>query len=95
MPVLIALTAVIQAVFIFHVYRSERPYWWALVILSFPVIGCLAYYALEVFPGSRQHRSARRAAMQFARAFNPSSELKRRLQARGVPGRVQQDRGRR
>ena len=79
MPVLIALTAVIQAFFIYHVYRSGRPYWWALIILSFPVAGCVAYYVLEVFPGSREHRSARRAAGEFARALNPSGELKRRL----------------
>jgi hypothetical protein len=81
MPVLLALTAVIQAFFIYHVYRSRRPYWWALIILSFPVIGCVAYYMLEIFPGSREHRSARRAAMELARAFNPSGELKRRLEA--------------
>ena len=80
MPVLIALTAVIQAFFIYHVYRSGRPYWWAFIILSFPVIGCVAYYMLEIFPGSREHRSARRAAMELARAFNPSAELKRRLE---------------
>ena len=79
MPVLIALTAVIQAFFIYHVYRSRRPYWWAFVILSFPVIGCMAYYLLEVFPGSREHRSARSAAAELARAFNPSGELRRRL----------------
>jgi hypothetical protein len=84
MPVLIALTAVIQAFFVFHVYRSGRPYWWALVILSFPVVGCVAYYAFEVFPGSRDHRSARRAAGQLARAFNPSGELKRRLEQLAV-----------
>jgi hypothetical protein len=84
MPVLIALSVVIQAFFVFHAYRSGRPYWWALVILSFPVIGCVAYYAFEVFPGSREERSARRAAGQFARALNPSGELKRRLEALAV-----------
>ena len=81
MPLLLALTAAIQAFFICHVIRNGRPAWWAFIILSFPVIGCVAYYALEVFPGSREHRSARRAALQLARAFNPSAELKRRLQA--------------
>ncbi|HEY7760811.1 MAG TPA: hypothetical protein VIA64_15435 [Burkholderiales bacterium] len=84
MPVLIALTAVIQAFFVFHVYRTGRPYWWAFIILSFPVIGCVAYYALEVFPGSREHRSARRAANQVARAFNPTGGLKARLEALAV-----------
>jgi hypothetical protein len=84
MPMLIALTAVIQAFFVYHVYRTGRPYWWAFIILSFPVIGCLAYYIVEVFPGSREHRSARRAASELARAFNPSGELKRRLEALAI-----------
>lgn len=84
MPVLIALTAVIQAFFVYHVYRTGRPYWWAFIILSFPVIGCVAYYAVEVFPGSREHRSARRAASQVARAFNPTGELRSRLEALAV-----------
>jgi hypothetical protein len=79
MPLLIALGAVVQAYFVYHVYRSGRPYWWAFVILSVPVLGCIAYYLLQIFPGSREHRSARIAAHQLARAFNPSSELRRRL----------------
>ena len=84
MPVLLALTAVIQALFVYHVYRSGRPYWWAMVILSFPVLGCVIYYLVEIFPDSREHRSARRAAAQVARAFNPSGELQRRLDALAV-----------
>ena len=59
MPVLIALAAVVQAYFVYHVYRSGRPFWWAFVILSVPVLGCIAYYLLQVFPGSREHYSAR------------------------------------
>jgi hypothetical protein len=84
MPVLLALTAVIQALFVYHVYRSGRPYWWAMVILTFPVLGCLIYYVVEIFPDSREHRSARRAAVQVARAFNPTGELQQRLEALAV-----------
>jgi hypothetical protein len=38
MPLLI-LTVIIQACFIFHVFKTGRPYWWAYVILGFPVAG--------------------------------------------------------
>jgi hypothetical protein len=81
MPVLIALTAVIQAFCIYHVLRTGRSYSWAFCILVLPVIGCLAYYALEVFPRSREYRTARRAAAEIARALNPGSELTRQLAA--------------
>jgi hypothetical protein len=79
MPLLIALTAFIQAFFLFHVFRTGRPYWWALLILSAPVVGCLIYYFVEVFPGSREHRNAKRVANQVAFAFMPNAELQRRL----------------
>jgi hypothetical protein len=79
MPLLIALTAFIQAFFLFHVFRTGRPYWWALLILSTPVIGCVIYYFVEVFPGSREHRNAKRVANQVAFAFMPNAELQRRL----------------
>jgi hypothetical protein len=39
MPLIIALTVIIQAFFIWHVFSTGRPYWWAFVILSFPVMG--------------------------------------------------------
>src|SRR5262245_56127295 len=48
MPLLIALTAFIQAFFLFHVFRNGKPYWWALLILSTPVIGCIIYYLVEI-----------------------------------------------
>jgi hypothetical protein len=81
MPVLIALTAVVQAFFIFHVFRTGRPHWWAFVILGAPVIGCIAYYTFEVFPGSREHRTARRAAAGLVRAFHPHGALRECLAA--------------
>jgi hypothetical protein len=78
---LIILTLIIQGCFICHVFKTGRPYWWAFVILSFPIVGCIAYYFVEVFPGSREHRAADRASRDIARAFNPDQELKRRMEA--------------
>lgn len=81
MPVVIALTVLIQACFIVHVFRTGRPYWWAFLILSTPVLGCVVYYFVEVFPGSREHRSANRLARDVTRSLNPTKELNRRLEA--------------
>jgi hypothetical protein len=79
MPLLIALTAVIQAFFLYHVFRTGRAHFWALLILFLPVVGAVIYYAFEIFPGSREHRNARLVANQLAQAFMPNSELQRRL----------------
>ena len=63
MPILLAaITIIVQASFIIHVYKTGRPYWWALIILSFPVIGCLVYYFSEIFPGTQEARKAEKLA---------------------------------
>jgi len=79
MPALIGLTAVIQAFFVLHVFRTRRPYWWAVIITATPVVGCVAYYLIEIFPRSRELRTAQRMSVQLATAFVPHSELRRRL----------------
>jgi hypothetical protein len=79
MPELIALTAVIQAFFIVHVFRAAKPHWWALLILTTPVVGCVIYYLIEIFPGSSDQRAARRVAGRLASAFVVNGNLRRRL----------------
>lgn len=81
MPALAILTVVVQACFIYHVFKTGRPYWWAFIILSFPVIGCLVYYFVEVFPGSHEQRSANRAARDLSRALDPDKDLRQRMEA--------------
>lgn len=76
---LIVLTAIVQLCFVVHVIRTGRPYYWALIIMSFPVIGCVAYYFVEIFPNSTEHRSARRAAANIVRALAPDAQFKRRM----------------
>ena len=88
MPMLIALSAVIQAFFIVHVYRTGRPTWWVFMILAFPVVGCLAYYFSEIFPGSHEHRSARRLSGDLVRALAPDLELRRKADALALCGSV-------
>jgi len=79
MPAFIALTAVIQALFVLHVLRTRRPFWWAVIVTTIPLIGCLAYYFIEVFPRSREFRGAQRISAQMATAFVPHTDLRRRL----------------
>jgi hypothetical protein len=78
MPVA-ALILLIQFSFIFHAYKTGRPWWWISIILIFPVIGCVAYYFVEVFPNSRQHRSALKTARKIDRAMNPTKEIRKRI----------------
>lgn len=86
MPVLIILTVAVQAFFIFHVFRTGRPYWWAYVILAFPLGGSLIYYFVEIFPNSRQERDARKAVRGIVRVIQPDAELKRRTEELEICG---------
>jgi hypothetical protein len=89
MPLIAAVVFLIQFTFAFHVIRSGRPYWWIFLIMGFPVMGCLIYYFVEVFPGSREHRKARKAATTLARVLKPDAELRRRAQELEICGSVE------
>jgi hypothetical protein len=80
MRFLIVLMGIIQFSFAFHAVRTGRGAMWVTIILVFPVMGCLAYYFMEVLPGSREQRALRRHVRDIAKALNPDGELKRRTE---------------
>lgn len=88
MPLLLALNIFVQLLFVVHVYRAGAPRYWIFVILAFPVLGCLAYFALEVFPGSRQATGARRAAQRVAKALDPDKGLRAKVASLEVCGSI-------
>ena len=42
MPLLIALTVIIQICFVVHALRTGRPTYWVFIIMAAPVTGCVA-----------------------------------------------------
>jgi|SRR5690242_2047235 hypothetical protein len=86
MPILGALVLLIQFCFAYHALKTGRPYWWMFVIMAFPVMGCVIYYFVEVFPGSREHRRARKAGRSIARALQPDAELRRHAEELEICG---------
>jgi hypothetical protein len=88
MPILAGLAILIQFCFAYHALKTGRPYWWIFIIMAFPVFGCTAYYFLEVFPGSREHRSAHKAVRKIAKALHPDADLKLRAEQLEICGSV-------
>ena len=78
MPILGGLVVFIQICFAWHALKTGRR-WWVFIIMAFPVMGCVLYYFLEVFPSSREGRSAQKAARAIAKAFDPDKELRARV----------------
>ncbi len=89
MPLLGIVVLVIQFCFAYHVFKTGRPYWWVFVIMSFPVMGCLIYYFVEVYPGSRQERQAHKAARKLIKKLQPDAELKKRAAELEICGSVE------
>jgi hypothetical protein len=88
MPVIGAVVVLIQFCFAFHALKTGRPYWWIFVIMAFPVMGCVIYYFVEVFPGSREHRSVHKTARKIARVLEPDADLRRRAEEVEICGSV-------
>ena len=83
MPLLGAIVLLIQFCFAYHALKSGRPYWWIFVIMAFPVMGCVIYYFVEVFPRTRESAKAERAinkaVSNLSRAIDPEKELRQRI----------------
>ena len=88
MPLLGIVVLFIQFSFIFHVFKTGRPYWWMFVIMAFPVMGCLIYYFVEIFPGSRQQRQAHKTTRQLIKKLQPDADLNRRAEELEICGSV-------
>jgi hypothetical protein len=88
MPIVGAIVVLIQFCFAYHALKTGRPYWWMFIIMAFPVMGCVIYYFVEVFPGSRGERGAARAVRAIARALEPDAELKKRAEELEICGSV-------
>lgn len=88
MPLIAGLLLLIQFSFAFHALKTGRPYWWIFIIMGFPVMGCMIYYFVEVFPGSREHRSAHKTARKLVKALTPDADLARRAEELEVCGSV-------
>ena len=59
-----------------------------LIQFCFAYVGCVIYYFVEVFPDSREHRRARKAARALARALQPDADLKKRAEELEICGSV-------
>lgn len=79
MPILGGIVLLIQLCFAYHALKTGRAYWWLFVIMGFPVMGCVLYYFIEVFPTSRESRSAEKAVRAISKALDPDRTLRARV----------------
>lgn len=70
MPFVI-LSALLQIACIAHAVRTGRVQYWPLIILFGSIVGCIAYFLVEILPELRNSRAAKRVVSNVARTLDP------------------------
>ncbi len=73
---------------IIHCIKTGRNWIWVWVMLFLPLLGALAYAAVEIVPELFRSQSARHTARGLKKAINPFADLRRFEQEAGVTGNV-------
>ena len=71
MPILAILSIALQIACIVHAVRSGRVQYWPIIILIGSLIGCLAYFLVELLPEIRNSRTTKRVVANVARTIDP------------------------
>lgn len=75
MPIIL-MTLACQAICVVHAIKHGRNYMWISLIIFVPVIGCIAYFVVEVMPELRNDRTVRTARAKAAQALDPRRQVR-------------------
>ncbi len=78
MPILAALSFIVQLGLCVHCVQTGRDRQWLYFIVFVPVVGSLVYFVTQMLPDLRGSRTMRQAVGGLARAVDPHAELRRR-----------------
>ncbi len=82
------LSILIQACLIVHVIKTGRNMMWIWAIALLPLVGSIAYAAVEILPDIAGGRTARRAKTGVQRMIDPDRDLRRASAEVEVSGNV-------
>lgn len=82
------LSIAIQAALIVHVIKTGRNMLWIWAIALLPLVGSIAYTAVEILPQVLGGRTARRAKSGVQRMIDPDRELRRASAEVEISGNV-------
>jgi hypothetical protein len=82
------VTILIQAAFIVHVIKTGRNMLWIWAIALLPLVGLLAYLAVEILPAAFGGSTARRTRAGMQRMIDPDRELRRASAEVQISGNV-------
>jgi hypothetical protein len=85
---IIILSIAVQAGLIAHVIKTGRNMLWIFAIFFMPLVGPIAYVAVEILPGLFGGRTARRARSSMHRMIDPDRDLRRASAEVEISGNV-------
>lgn len=71
-----AVHLAIAIFFAIHAMRTGRPWYWIMILLSFPLIGSAIYFFVEYMPDMRYTRGGRKVIKAVNNAIDPNRELR-------------------
>lgn len=71
-----ALHFVIAIYFAIHAMRTGRPWYWIMILLSFPLLGSAIYFFVEYLPDLRYTRGGRKVLKAVGHAIDPNRALR-------------------
>jgi hypothetical protein len=86
--ILLIASIVIQVLLIVHVIRTGRNSLWIWAIALLPLAGPIAYLLVEVLPGLRHSRTARRASTAMRDTLDPDRNLRQYANEVRISGNV-------
>lgn len=72
----LALSIFVQIVCAIHVIRNGRNGLWIMVIMFFSLLGCAAYFVIEILPGMQGNRHVRTARARAMDKIDPERALR-------------------
>lgn len=72
----LGLSIIFQLVCVVHCLRNRRNSAWLLGILLFSLLGCAAYFIVEILPDLQRDRRVRQAGEQFADRIDPDRKVR-------------------
>lgn len=81
-------TIVCQIACVVHCVRNGRNTFWIWPLVFFPMVGCVAYFIVEVMPGMGGNRHVRTMRAQAAKAIDPEREVRLARDALGLADTV-------
>ena len=73
---LAVLSIIVQLALVVHVIKTGRNTIWVFIVVFLPLIGCLAYFIVELLPELTNTRGARNARRSLAKTVDPDKALR-------------------